>query len=65
MRGDVWRGTQQSAIAFVPQGIMGSTAYGFVGLTIKNLLKGNLCGESGFKGLKTQNVQKICEIFLK
>ena len=55
---------QQSAITFDPQGVTRSPAYGRVSLTRENLIRGNLCGESGFNDPKTQNVEKIGENML-
>ncbi len=61
--GDVQSVTWQSAITFYPQQVTKSPAYWHVGSTMEYLFVWNLCWENGFKGLKTQNVQKICEIF--
>ena len=52
----------QSAITFELKGITGSPAYERIGLIMENLFKQNLCQENRFKGVKTQNVQKIGEI---
>ena len=53
---------QQSAITLEPQGVTGSPAYEHIGLTMENLFVMNICGEYGFKGMKTQIVQKTGKI---